>query len=165
VAANTGAGAIFVFLSTRMGLWLPARLFLFGAIFGLGQWLVLRRHYTTSWAWLAAPILGALAFAFGALGGAIASLASPSATLATRVGGAVAGAYLGTVQAVLLRPAFHQPVALVFWTTIAGAFSAKYWMDALGSPESPLLGALGGGVYGFITGFALLSDRLAAADR
>jgi hypothetical protein len=159
LAANTAAGTIFVFISTSLGLWLVAKMLLFGAIFGLGQWLVLRRYYLASWAWLAAPILGALAFVFGALGGAIVSLATPRASVALGAGGAVAGTYLGSVQAALLRPMLRRPVLLVLATCLAGALSAKYWVDALGSAEAPVWGAFGGVVYGLVTGLALVADR------
>ena len=164
-ATNAAAGAIFVFLSTRLDLWLPAKLLLFGAVFGLGQWIVLRRYCATSWAWLAAPILGALAFVFGALGGAIVLLARGSAILAMWAGGAVAGAYLGTVQAALLRPRLPQPVLLVLTSCVAGALTGRYWLDALGTHESPLWGAIGGAIYGLVTGLVLMADRFGAENR
>jgi hypothetical protein len=163
LAANTLTGAIFVFLSTLLGELVLAKLLVFGAIFTLGQWIVLRRYYDTSWAWLVVPIFGALTFVFGALGGDLVSVVSPTATLAYQLlSGAVAGAFIGSVQAALLRPKLRRPVLLIVSTCIAGAFSAKYWVDALGSAEAPLWGAFGGAVYGLVTGLALLADRVGA---
>ena len=172
LAANTLAGTVFVALSTGLGVKPPqgaveliAKLLLFGAIFGLVQWFVLRRYYDISWAWITAPIIGALAFVFGALGGGLIALVSVSRPLILGVAGAMAGGFIGIVQAVLLRPRLKQPLPLVLSTAFAGSITATYWVDALGSPEAPYWGAFGGFLYGLATGVGLLVDRLGTGDR
>jgi hypothetical protein len=148
-----------------MELWLIAKLLLFGATFGLAQWLVLNGYYKTSWAWLATPILGALAFVFGTVGAVLMAVFYAPRPLILGVAGAVAGMFIGTVQAVLLRPMLKQPLLLVLSTAIAGSLTATFWVDALGSPEGPVWGAFGGFVYGLGTGVALSVDRFVDRSR
>jgi hypothetical protein len=148
-----------------MELWLIAKLLLFGATFGLAQWLVLSRYYKTSWAWLASPILGALAFVFGTVGGLLTAVFYVPRPLILGVAGVVAGMFIGIVQAVLLRPMLKQPLLLVLSTAFAGSWTATFWVDALGSPEAPVWGAFGGFVYGVATGVALSVDRFVDGSR
>ncbi len=166
-AANGVAGAIWYYIAPRLSTTpdtngaksvLTIQAFVvFGVLFGLAQWLVLRRYWRVGLAWLLiAPFAGLAALIVGFSIGFVFFFAGP--VLVSGQGGwffallilagCGAGAVVGSFQATFLRNWLEEPLWLVVGNAVGGSAAALL----LGTPFA-------GVIYGLATGPILQWQR------
>lgn len=138
-----------------------------GAMVGILQWLLMRRHVQASGWWILASAAGAcVAFALGL---AITGAGNGAWVLGAIVGGVVGGAALGALQWLLLRKVVDQS-QMWFWiaaSAVAWALNLLFMAVAVNSAASAavpgtgivnviIAGIVGALVASAVTGYALM---------
>jgi hypothetical protein len=155
------------FSTAPSGLLLPLAYSLaLGVLFGVPEWLVLRRYYRVShFGLLLSPLMGVGAvvagfatglFSFPATVALFHSSTSMNASLV--VGGLSGGAVVGVFQSLLLMHWLREPVWIAVASGLGGALFVLAAV-ALG-PQAILGGLLGGLVYALATGPVLEWQRI-----
>jgi hypothetical protein len=129
-----------------------------GLLFGLAQWLVLRRHVTGVRWWIPTALAGAVAGFHVAIW--IGTRTAVFLLLTIWVAGLVAGTLAGVAPALIVRRHFAVPL-VVFGYALAGLFTSYIWFSLFFLPTATLLsavgdGATGGGILGLLTGLAFM---------